>query len=311
MGLFGSRRRAGRGRPDEALAFLTGEQADEVRSLVARAFAELGIEVTVRPDHVVDSSGRVFGLWNVATACHHEERGRSAWPEVTRQHVRRILLEVETDPFADLEPQDVADRTYLRLWDEASLPDRDTYPHQGFAPGIVELLALDLPDSVAIYTREQAQRYGGFGTLRQHALRNLARLPADELEQLAGPRGSTFHFLGGQSVYTSGLAVLLPELAQRLVGEAPGPYGWLLSVPNRHQLAWHSVRDAGVLDAVGAMATFAALGHGDGAGPVSPHVYWSDGTGYHQLTRHEGGGQVSIVVPPAFQEVLETIARQG
>jgi hypothetical protein len=71
------------------------------------------------------------------------------------------------------------------------------------------------------------------------------------------------------------------------------------------------VRGAGVLDAAGAMATVAALGHGDGAGPVSPHVYWSAGTGDHHLTRHERRGQVSIVVPPAFQEVLEAIARQG
>lgn len=310
MGLF-SRRRADRGLPDEAFPFLRVEQADEVRSLAGRTFAELGIEVTVHQDHVVDSSDRVFGLWNVAAACHHDGRGRSAWPDVVHDHVQRILRGIDDDPFEELSPEDVAARTYLRLWDEASLPDLDSYPHREFAPGIVELPALDLPDSVAIYGREQARRHGGFGALRDHAVRNLSQLPADELEQLEGPRGSSFHFLGGESVYTAGMAVLLPHLATRLVGEEPGPHGWLLSVPNRHQLAWHSVRDTSVFGAVEGMATFASFGYGEAPGPVSPHVYWSDGQGYHQLTQHDGDGQVSIVVPPAFQKVLEEITRQG
>lgn len=309
MAIF-SRLRPGQRRPDEALPFLDVGQADEVRSLVGQAFAELGIEATVRKDHVVDSSGRVFGLWNVATACHHDERGRPAWPDVVRDHVQRILHETAGDPFEGLDPEDVAARTYLRLWDEAALPDPDSYPHREFAPGIVELLALDLPDSVAIYDREHARRHGGFGALREHAVRNLSQLPVDELEQLEGPRDSSFHFLGGESVYTSGMAVLLPDLAARLVGEAPGPHGWLLSVPNRHQFAWHSVRDTSVFGAVEGLVTFAAMGYADAAGPVSPHVYWSDGHGYHQLTRHDDDGQVAIVVPPAFQETLEQIARE-
>ena len=59
------------------------------------------------------------------------------------------------------------------------------------------------------------------------------------------------------------------------------------------------------------MATFAFLGYGDAPGPVSPHVYWSNGQGYHQLTQHDGDGQVSIVVPPAFQEALDEIAGEG
>lgn len=308
MGWF-SRRGGGRSGPDEALPFLDVGQAAELRSLVARAFAERGLEVTVHPDHVVDSAGGVYGLWNVATACHHDERGRSAWPDVVADHVRRVLTELDTDPFAELTAEDVADRTYLRLWDEASLPDRHGYPHREFAPGVVELLALDLPESVAIFTREHARRHGGFGTLREHAVRNLGRLPVDELERVEGPRGSVFHLLGGESVYTAGLAVLLPDLSTRLLGETPGPYGWLLSVPHRHQLAWHPVRDSTVFGAVEGLATFAALGYEDAAGPVSPHVYWSDGHGYHRLTRHDDDGQVAIVVPPGLQEALEQISR--
>lgn len=310
MGFFS--RLAGRQeRPDAALPFLSRDQADQVRALVRRAFAEQGVEVTMHDDRAVDDSGGVYGLWNVATACHEDERGPAAWPGVVDDHVRRILAEMTgPDPFEGLTREEAAGRTYLRLFDESSVPALDDYPHREFLPGVVELLALDLPESVAIYGREHADRLGGFTTLRAHALRNLEALQVDAPERIECRGGGYFHLLDDESVYTSGKALLLPDLAGSLTGEPPGELGWLLSVPSRHLVGWHCVRDSRVLGTVEGMVSFALAAY-DAAGPVSPHVYWSDGTAYHQLTQHDEDGSVSIVVPPPFQAVLEQVARRG
>ena len=191
------------------------------------------------------------------------------------------------------------------------MPTLDTFPHRQFLPGVVELLALDLPESVAMYTHENAARLGGYAALREHAIRNLRELPVEQVERVDGPRGAAFHVLTDDSVYTAGTALLLPGLAERLTGDGPGELGWLMCVPNRHQVAWHCVLDDTVFGAVEGMATFARAAFGDAPGAISPHVYWSDGTTVDQLTQQDEAGRVSVVVPPRFQEVLERIVARG
>jgi hypothetical protein len=82
-------------------------------------------------------------------------------------------------------------------------------------------------------------------------------------------------------------------------------FGWLMSVPNRHQVVWHI--SATVIPAVNGMARFAAMGYSDSPTPVSPHVFWWNGTSYEQLTEVSGDGGLAIRVSPAFQAVLESM----
>ncbi|TWG99250.1 hypothetical protein L615_002700000310 [Nocardioides sp. J9] len=56
------------------------------------------------------------------------------------------------------------------------------------------------------------------------------------------------------------------------------------------------------------MAGFAAAGHGDSPGPLSPHVYWWDGSGYQQLTSIDDEGTLTAVLGADFQAVLEDLA---
>jgi hypothetical protein len=294
--------------PDEALPFLGVDDAQEIRSLARTAFAELGIEVTVHAGHVADDAGRQFGLWNVAASCHQDERGRRAWPGLVREHVRRVLASMDApDPFSELTPDQAAASTFVRLYERDAVPRLDGFPYREFAPGLVEMLALDLPDTVAVYDESRAERLGGVDTLRAHGLANLDRQPVEQLERLDLPTGGSFHVLLGESVHTASRALLMPRLATELTGQEAGRHGWLLCVANRHQLAWHMVRDESVVGALQAMARFAALGFGDAPGPLSPHVYWWDGTGYEQLSRIDDDGALAIVVGPAFQAVLEEL----
>ncbi len=310
MGLF-SKRAARREGPDEALTFLTASQANQIRSLVRTAFAEQGVEVTMHADRAVDDSGRTFGLWNVAAACHGAGGREASWPTLVHEHVRRVLTDMDApDPFDALTPEEAAARTYIRLYDEGMMDSWDAYPHRELAPGIIELLALDLPESALIYNRRQAERLGGYAALREAALRNVDAVPTGAPERIDCGRDGYYYVLEDASVYTAGKALLLADLAGRLTPEAPGDLGWLLSVPGRHLLAWHCVHDTRVLGAVEGLVRVAQLFH-QSTGPVSPHVFWTDGTTYHQLTRYEEGGKVSIEVGPEFQAVIEEAARRG
>ncbi|NYI47490.1 hypothetical protein BJ993_004570 [Nocardioides aromaticivorans] len=319
MALFRRRRRDDGDRtparpadPDEALTFLGAEDAQRVRALVRDAFARRGIEVTVYVDHVVDDSGRQFGLWNVAAACHQDDRGRSAWADVVDQHVGRVLASMDApDPFDGLTPEQARQRTYARLYERDGIPDLTGFPHQEFAPGLVEMIALDLPDAVVVYNEERAEAFGGADLLRTWGRETLRREPVERHERIDLPDGGWFDVLLGSSVHTASRALLMPSLAAEVAGEEAGRHGWLLSVPNRQQVVWHLVRDISVLPSLQAMAGFASAGFSDSPGPLSPHVYWWDGTAYQQLTRIDDDGALAIVVEADFQAVLEELARDA
>lgn len=298
---------------DAVFAFMTAADAGRVRSLVREAFAEHGLEVSVLGDHVQDSSGRGFGLRNVMSSCHADERGRAAWPAVVRDHVRKVLASTAVpapDLFAALTAGEAARRTYARLYEAASVPDLAERPYREFAPGLVEMLALDLPEAVSAYPRGAVDRLGGWAALHSRGMANLAGDRDDErvLQQVNGPQGGRFHLLVGSSAYTASQALRMPGLAAELAGEEPGEFGWVLSVPNRNQLAWHMIRNADAVMAIHAMAIFARLGYSDWPGPLSPHVYWWDGSGYQQLTEEGSGeGAVMVVASAEFAAVLERL----
>lgn len=306
MPLFSRRRQPDP--PDPALPFLTEPQARELRGLVRSAFATRGLEVTVRADHVEDAAGRQYGLWNVAASCHDDERGRAAWPAVVDRHVQAVLAAMDApDPFETMSDDELLASTYVRLYEAAGIPEPDRYPHVEFAPGLLAMLALDLPETVALMPRDVVTRLGGWQSAQERGLGNLRRERVDQQEVLQAPGGATFSVVLGESVYTASLALLLPERLREWGAPEPGPHGWLLSVPNRHQVVWHVLQDDSALAALHGMAVFARLGFEDSPGPLSPHVYWWSGTEYRQLTFDDEDGGRSIRVDAEFQAVLEAL----
>jgi len=291
---------------DLALTFFSISAANEFRSLAARVFADIGVRVVIHPDHAVDQSGRQFGFWNVDALC--AQQPGHEWHDTLLKHLTTVLDAMNApSPFDGLDQAEAEYRTYSRLYDAASVPSLEKYPHQEFAPGIVEMLALDLPDAAAIFKHEDVRHLGGFAALRSRGVANLEELPVESFETLPTAGGGSFHALLGESVYTASRALLRPSLATTLSGDAPNEHGWLMSVPNRHQVVWHVIKDDTVVPAIQAMTYFTRLGFGDSPGPLSPHVFWCNGSSYEQLTRIDDEGSVSIHVSPRFHAVLEAV----
>ena len=302
MGLF-TKRRDDSG-PDPELTFLTVDEAQRVRALVRESFARNGLEVTVHAGHVSDAAGRQFGLWNVAAKCHHHGK-RKEWPSVVDEHVATLLAGADRDPLEGLSDDEIVARTYVRLYAATDVRDLDDRPHREFAPGLVELLAFDQPDSVMAHRGDDVRRLGGWAALRERGLANLARDPVQDHQRIGVGDGATIHAVNGDSVYTASKALLLPGLAARL-GDEPGEHGWLLVVPNRHQLAWHVVRDVTMFEAAQALVHVARSAYADSAGPLSPHLFWSNGTAYQQLTRYEDD-RIVIAGDAEFEAMLERL----
>ena len=269
------------------------------------AFAARGLEITVHSGHVEDADGRIFGLHNVSAACHNDPRGPTAWPEVVDAHVGRVLSDMAApDPLDVLPLDELLDLVIVRLYEAEGVPHLDTFPNLDFAPGVVQMLALDQPETVHILSADRVQRLGGWPLLYERGLVNLRREATGEPEQVDAGGGASFSMLADSSVYTASRALLLPDL---LAGQVLDGAGWLFSAPNRHQLMWHVIRDATVLRALRGMALLTDAGFRDSVGPLSPHVYWWNGTEYRQLTSPGADGQITVQVDHDFQQVLERV----
>ncbi|ANW17551.1 hypothetical protein [Streptomyces clavuligerus] len=311
MGLFRRRpKRDGQDAPrDPEFPYLSADEGARFRSLVREAFAEQGLEVTVYADVVADSAGRRFGLTNLATLLHHDDRGSRCWPELVRHHVGTVLRTMaEPSALDTLSVEQIRSQLYPRVVGEDGFdPGKFGYARP-VAPGLHEILALDLPESVMMLTDDALQPLGDLRYLREQALYNLRGLPIEGHETVRGDGGTRFDVVLGESFYTASRVLTLGSVVRETTGAELTPDGALVAVPFRHQLAFHAIRDATVVPALNAMAAFAAAGYTDAPGAISPCVYWwREGRMTRLSDRDEAGQGLRITVDEEFQAVLERL----
>jgi hypothetical protein len=294
---------------DRHLTFLTEAQASRVRMLVRQAFAERGREVEVFAGHVRDDHGAEFGLWNVAVSCRDEPEGERAWPRVVARHVESVIAAADTaDVFAGLSAEEVRSRTYAKLWPVTAFPQRGRFRYmREIAPGLLDSLVLDLPDSVAGISDSEVERFGGLDGLREAGLANLRALPVEERQRMDAPDGGNFEVLLGQSVYTASRVLVMPDLLRQMLGPVDAGYGVLAAMANRHQVALHVIRDRSVLPSISHLARFAVLGYSGSLGRLSPDVYWWRDGAWQRISEADGKGAVRVHVSAELGRVLDEV----
>lgn len=308
MGLF--RRRpadAAGGPPDEDFPFFSVERAARFRAVAYAAFAEKGVEGLISDGALSATDGRRFGLYNLAAICHQAGGGTKQWPTLAAEHVDKMLRAMSGDLGFDGEPDEVLAHTYLRLSRADAFPTQEVYRYaREVAPGLVELFALDQPETVAMFNDEKVARLGE-ETLREAGLRNLIAEPIDEHESVALEDGARFHVAMGESVFVASKLLILPDLIRRTIGDVDTPFGVLVCAPFRHQIAFHVLSDASVIPSLNAMVRFAYNGFAESAGPLSPDVYWWRDGQMRRLSRVTEEGDFAIDVDAEFGAVLETL----
>lgn len=305
MGLF-TRATAG-GEPDEALPFLTVEEAREVRRLAAATLARAGREVVIHDDHLQGSDGQQYGLWNVAAACQ-AAGPRRRWRAVVEAHVA-ALLDAPPDPAA-LSLDELLGGVVARVQGTDALPD-GARAWLGYATplaeGLLEVLAYDSPSTVTLLSDEVVARHGQ-GVLRAAGLANLLREPLGDVEHLDVPGGAVVDLVEGESVHTASQVLVLPDVLRHLHGERAYPDGVLVGMPDRHHLLVHAADGPDVLPALQAMAPLVAQQYATGVGGVSPSVYWWRDGELTCLSVLGSDGHLRVEVREEFADVLNRLA---
>jgi hypothetical protein len=196
-----------------------------------------------------------------------------------------------------------------RVYDHASLPDPllHTYARE-LAPGLVEVLALDLPDSVAVFRDEHVESCGGLLALRAVGMVNLAAEPVEHHKVVHTPEGAELHAFTGNSMFVASKVLLLEQLLGEVVGLTETPDGVLVALPNRHELVLHVPRDASAVHALHTLAAYTAETFAETPGPLSPFVYWWRKGTFIQVTDTDSAGGIRVDVPAELGEVLARLA---
>jgi len=318
MGPFGrgpaGRRRAPRGRrstvtPDPHFPFLSLDDAARLRSLARAAFAEQGVETEIHETHLQGDDGHAFGLRNLFVACLEAGRSERAWRRTVAVHVSRLLQLREEPTPADLPAEELLAHAVVRVTSTWNLPDLTTFTYRRELGGdLVELLVHDTPTTVAYLTDAEVERVGA-DQLRGAGVENLLREPFGRLRRVTTPQSGRFTALVGESVHTASRLLTLDDVLRRAEGDAGTPHGLLVAVPNRHQLAFHRPTDASLLGVVHGMLQFALAQYEQGAGALSPHLFWRppEGGPLEQLTRIDDDSGLHVRIQGRFAEIVQRL----
>lgn len=273
---------------DEYLSYLTVAEAREFRRIVEASFARAGHDVTVHVDHVEDRRGTTFGLWNIGAFCRGADP--SEWAGLIDEHVQRVT----TPPvgLGELTPDEVEAALYLRLVDPGSVPDPDLlgYARQ-VAPGLLEVLAVDLPDSVVPLRRDDLVGLGTLRELLERGRENLRGLLAGEdtaAQTITGP-GGPLTLVTSPSYFTASLALVLPDAVERFTGEVDRGDGVLVAVPDRHELLYLVIDDRRAAEALEEMSAMARWAYDRASGALSPEVFLVRARRWEQVTSGDEG----------------------
>ncbi len=273
---------------DEHLPYFTAPQAREFRRLVERSFAAAGRDVSIHDGEVEDRGGTTFSLFNLGLLCVGTPF--EDWSTVIDEHVR--LVTTPARRLSELAQEELEASLYLRLVEVASIPDPDAAAYaRVVTPGLLEVLSVDLPDSVATPSRAELEERGMLGELVDRARENLLALLDGSVraEQVGSGGDGRYTKVSGESCFTASLALQLPETVERITGEDDWGRGTLVAVPSRHQLLYRPVSGSDAEEALHRMLDEAVFAFSGEPGPLSPEVFWVRNRQWTQVTSWRSG----------------------
>ncbi|MFD9871745.1 hypothetical protein ACFXI8_26820 [Streptomyces niveus] len=284
---------------DPHLTALTTEQADRLRELVREHHARRGDSVTVSGDTVHAAPG-TRGLFNLAELCRRA--GPEAWPEIVKHHFDALDNGTSS---AGAGAEDILRSVYLRLVPDDAIPAKAAASFSYIRPvatGLLEALALDLPDSLRLLDDQDVARVG-LEELRSAGRAHLAGEPVDHDVMRTGS-GATLHAVSGESMHVASKVLVLDDLVCSETGRELPDDGALFTVPSRHFLLFHPLEDRNAVGAINDLASFGLGAYQDNPGPLSPRIYWWHKGNVTCLTQIDDATMEFSVAPP---EELMTI----
>lgn len=253
-----------------------------------------------------------LGLLNLAQHCH--QLPVESWGETIRKHFDTLLL--GTPKFVEFTDELASDfsraKEYLkvRVYPSDYAADLAATVSESVAEDLIMVLVYDLPESVASVHPNHVEKWGvpphdlfqlGLRNVRAEGLMEPERIDLGEgvyLDQYENPES----FFGASHV------LLLHEYFD------PQPeLGLLVSIPHRHGMVVHPIRDSGALISIRALIYLTPRLYEQGPGSITPSIYWYRSGLLTRLPYEAGANNHASFNPPSsFQEqVLERISSAG
>ena len=287
MGLF-SRRKA------------EPEKRAELEQLIVATFARHGAtgELVRDSDDPLNTAlhtpdRQVWGFANLMLRLL--DQPERTWRQVVETHVAAILAPKET---VDLGTGAGRAMLRARLFADDGPTVRDLAYALPWAPGIVEILCIDRPDTVQTVADSDVAGLD-VDELRAMGRRNLQAEGIDERVELA----PGIHVVSGGSLFVAS-RLLDPEFLDDLLRGAPR--GIVVGIPDRHTLLHHAVLGPESADPITTMASL--VGHIDRdqrpGGLLSPFLYYLTRDGVQQITAYTEDGEMAITAEGAFLDAI-------
>lgn len=251
------------------------DRIDAIQRRTIAAFARAGVvgEVDRNADDPIDTAincadGTQYGLGNLTLLCLAHARWR--WGRLIRTHVAGIVAAIADETPVDLRDPEVRSTLRSRLMAVEAMPVVPSYA-RAVAPGMIELLCLDLPTTVTTVADDSVVGHD------IDALFSLARaqLQFERFDRTVDGESGLVQ-LDGASFFTAS-HVLDPGFVAR---ESSGGRGIVFLAPDRHRLFLAPVTGPDALQPISLLVGIALrLEPGELAGGlVSNIVYFHDGT---------------------------------
>jgi hypothetical protein len=164
------------------------------------------------------------------------------------------------------------------------------------------LIALDSPESVSYLTAEQVEAAGGADLLWDKAFSNLTAAGPGQPEEFTA-EGGTFLVFETESVYQASWIACMDKFVASL-GYKPGPLGALVTIPATNMLCLHLVSEATSIEDIKGMLMFAGTVHSQHPAPLTPLLYWWDGSSVENISSNDGE-DVNLYLPDELLNVLQ------
>lgn len=245
-----------------------------------------------------------LGFAPIARKCRGN--AQEMWGEVIADHLDRAL-ESQAELVAQLGADFEAARACLKV---QLVPDffvRPTWEEglnfRTFGPGIKTALVYDLPTNVhtvpADHVRGWARASGDLFDVAAENVRNEAEKPIVEHVDIAEER-VVVEQLVGDSFFICSHALWLDRYR-----EATSERGVLVTIPSRHTVLFHAVRDASAWRAMTSLPFMAIDLHSKLPGPVSSNLFWVKKGTVTLVPVHRSGEKLQVMPP---QPVLDALA---
>lgn len=249
------------------------------------------MRVVVHDDYVEVRHPEELELGFVSLSANLAAAPVDDWPDIVDDHFRRAIAAATADNSElDGPTEAVLEHVYLRLIPADGIPFPLEYALE-VAPGLLQTLAYDRPDSIQVLNDDHVHRHG-MAALHDAGAENLSREVPDQCLQLDGDV-----FLLEGSEYVGSLVLVMPWVTQLVVDEPDPPHGVLVAMPARNLLLFHVIRDfRHAEDALGEMARITEELHDESSHQVSPRVHWWRPGLLESVAHHDANGLMTY--PP-------------